>query len=45
VKGLVESACSHFVGFGDLNNNTLKVLISLLSIDRESRKTIMIEKS
>jgi hypothetical protein len=37
-KGEIESACKPFVGFGDLDNNTLKGLISLLSVDQESRK-------
>jgi hypothetical protein len=31
-----ESAFIPFVGFGDLDNNTLKGLISLLSIEHES---------
>lgn len=34
-----ESASSPFVGFGELDNNTLKGLISLLSVDHESRKS------
>jgi hypothetical protein len=38
-----ESASSPFVGFGDLDNNTLKGLFSLLSVEHESRKAIMIE--
>jgi hypothetical protein len=31
-KGEIESASIPFVGFGDLDNNTLKGLISLLSV-------------
>ena len=34
-----ESASSPFVDFGDLDNNTLKGPISLLSVDQESRKS------
>jgi hypothetical protein len=38
-KGEIERASSPFVDFGDLDNNTLKGLISLLSVDQESRKS------
>ena len=31
------------MSFGDLDNNTFKGLISLPSVNQESRKTIMIE--
>jgi hypothetical protein len=34
-----ESASSPFVDFGYLDNNTLKGLISLLSVDQKSRKS------
>jgi hypothetical protein len=37
-KGEIESASSPFMDFGDLDNNTLKGLVSLLSVDQESRK-------
>jgi hypothetical protein len=33
------------MGFGDLDNNTFKGLISLLSVDQESIKAIVIENS
>jgi hypothetical protein len=34
--GMGESASIPFVGFGDLDNNTLKGLINLLSVEQES---------
>jgi hypothetical protein len=36
---VVESASSPFVDFGDLDNNALKGLIGLLSVDQENRKS------
>jgi hypothetical protein len=42
---MAESASKTFAGFSYLDNNTLKGIISLLSVDQESRKTIMIENS
>ena len=34
-KGEIVSASSHLVGFGKLNDNTIKGLISLLSVEQE----------
>jgi hypothetical protein len=34
-KGEFVSASSPFVGFGELNDNTIKGLISLLSVEQE----------
>jgi hypothetical protein len=34
-----KSASSPFMGFGDLDNNTLKGLIRLPNVDQESRKS------
>ena len=34
-KGEIVSASSPLVGFGELNDNTIKVLTSLLSVEQE----------
>ena len=34
-KGKIVSASSSLVGFGELNDNTIKGLISLLSVEQE----------
>jgi hypothetical protein len=36
---LGESASSPFVGFGELNYNNIKGLMSLLSVEQESKET------